>query len=216
MRPRFALLLLLLSPAAWAGMIYDNGLPVTSSTLACASVCPDLVTGVGRGVFTLLSDATLASARFWTFQVPGAYNGGTLGWGIYLDNSGTQGSLIGSGTFCLSSNAACISQTLLGAVNVAGLNLNEYQNDFAIPSLAIHAASHPQSYFLNLSDTSGLDTFGNFWATSGQNILAFQLSGTGTNGPIQPAPEPATFVLLAGGLALVIARHAWLQRRAIS
>ncbi len=62
-------------------------------------------------------------------------------------------------------------------------------------------------YFLDISDTSGRDSFGIFWATSSPESLAFQLYGTGNTPP--PAPEPGTWALLASGGAAMM----WMRRK---
>ena len=188
------------APLAWAGIIYDSGAPITDSTLACQPVCQGVPTSIGEGVLTLQTDATITGVQFWTFQFAGSYQGGTLDWHIYQDNGGSQGSLIGSGTFVL-------SETLIGDVNVDGADLVEYENDFTISSLFMDPAS-PQTYFLDLSDSSGIDHTGTYWATSGYGIQAFQIDGTP-----DPAPEPSTFLLLAGGVAVLFGRRAWLRSK---
>jgi hypothetical protein len=191
------------------GMVYDNGAPDTTNP--CSPGCPELTTGTGQGLFTLVGNTVLTSARFWTFQSTNVYNGGTFQWQITLDNSGIPGALLAHGTFTLP-----VPQTALGQVSVAGLNLTEYQNDFAIPSAVINPSPSPQSYFLTIADLSGTpapaaafngapvltgatDSFGIFWATGGQGIQAFQLFGTGNADPT--VPEPATFALTAAALA---------------
>jgi hypothetical protein len=133
----------------------------------------------------------VTDVRFWTFQAAGSYHDGTFEWQILQGNGGVPGASIRSGPFTL-------SQTLVGEVSVAGLQLTEYRNDFAIPSLTINPSSPPQTYFLEIADISGgKDALGIYWATSGLNTLAFQLSGSGN----QATPEPGGLALLTGGLA---------------
>ncbi|HXK07627.1 MAG TPA: hypothetical protein VMS37_34855 [Verrucomicrobiae bacterium] len=181
---------------ARAGLVYDNGQPPVSDGIAnCFGGCPDLTEITGEGLFSLVSNTVLTSATFWTFQLDGVYQGGTLAWHIFADNGGSHGSLLGSGTFTL-------TQTLIQPVTVGGISLTEYQNDFTIPSLNINPSPSPQSYFLDIADTvGGPDQSGIFWATSGESTLAFQLFGTG-NTPVD-GPEPATLLLVGCGVALL-------------
>jgi hypothetical protein len=191
--------------AASAATIYDNGAPDG----VCSPVCPDLTSGIGHGIFTLVADTIVTDIRFWTLQFPAAYNGGTLTWRIFADNSGAEGALIASNTFKL-------SQTSLGQVSVSGTTLNEFENDFSVPNVTFSLTS-PQSYFLDITDTSGKDGFGIFWASSGESSLAFQLMGSGNVFPDPPdpsAPEPSTVLLLAAGVpAYVAARRLGLLRQ---
>ncbi|HTS66805.1 MAG TPA: hypothetical protein VMH28_32500 [Candidatus Acidoferrales bacterium] len=194
-----SVLLFLSRIAANAGIVYDNGAPDT--TTPCSPGCPELTTATGQGIFTLLSNTTLTSARFWTFQSDNVYNGGTFRWQIAPDNGGLTGPLIASGTFAFTASAP---QVPVGPVSVFGLTLTEYQNDFTIPSVVINPSPSPQDYFLNITDISGgVDHFGIFWATSGQSTLAFQLSGTGNASPT--TPEPASVLLWASGAAACLA-----------
>ncbi len=190
--------------AASATTVYDNGAPVA----ACSPVCPELTTGTGHGIFTLSADTILTDIRFWTLQTPAPqlplppiYNLGVLTWQIFEDNGGVQGALIGSNTFTL-------TQKPVATVSVSGLFLDEFENNFSVPNISFHLSS-PQSYFLNITDTSGKDGFGIFWASSGENSLAFLLMGSGNDVPNDPStPEPSTVGLLAAGtLACVAARR---------
>ena len=185
--------------AASATTVYDSGAPVA----ACFPVCPELTTGTGHGIFTLGADTIVTDIRFWTLQTPApptVYNGGALTWQIFVDNGGVEGALIASNTFTL-------FQTPHGQVGVSGLTLDEFENNFSVPNITFHLTS-PESYFLDITDTSGKDAFGIFWAGSGENSLAFQLmgSGNGNNAPPDPsAPEPSTVLLLAAGTAVCVA-----------
>src|ERR1700691_4299114 len=128
---RLALAFLVSSlPAVWANTIFNNGTPVTDPNSDCSPSCTELTTSVGSGEFSLPADATVTDIDFWTFQLPGAYDGGALTWSIYTDDSGSQGSLVGSGDFTL-------SQTDLNDdISVAQFGpLTEYQNAFTIPDL---------------------------------------------------------------------------------
>jgi hypothetical protein len=190
--------LLVWSPiAASASIVYDNGTPVAS----CFGGCPELTSGTGHGVFTLVADTILTDIRFWTLQTPApppVYNGGALTWQIFVDNGGVEGAPIASNTFTL-------SQTPDGSVGVFGLTVDEFENDFSVPNVTFHLTS-PQSYFLDIKDTSGKDAVGIFWASSGDNLLAFQLMGSGNNVPNDPsAPEPSTVLLFAAGTAACLA-----------
>jgi len=164
---------------------------------------PELTTGTGHGIFTLGADTIVTDIRFWTLQTPApptVYNGGALTWQIFVDNGGVEGALIASNTFTL-------FQTPHGQVGVSGLTLDEFENNFSVPNITFHLTS-PESYFLDITDTSGKDAFGIFWAGSGENSLAFQLmgSGNGNNAPPDPsAPEPSTVLLLAAGTAVCVA-----------
>lgn len=183
--------ILLLSSVSWADtIIYDNGTPLTTPGVACVSTCPELTSLLGAGVFALQSDSVITSVRFWTFEFDNSYHNGSLTWQIFQDNGGVQGSSLGNGSFTLSHDMATL-------VDIGGLQVTEYQNDFTVPSLDINPAS-PQSYFLDIQDPSAPpDTFGIFWATSAPDTLAFQLTGTG-NLPINdPVPEPSSITLVA-------------------
>uniref|UniRef100_Q01XH0 Ice-binding protein C-terminal domain-containing protein n=1 Tax=Solibacter usitatus (strain Ellin6076) TaxID=234267 RepID=Q01XH0_SOLUE len=192
-----AILFMCLPVAASATTIFDNGAPVA----ACFPVCPELTTGTGTGIFTLTADTILTDIRFWTLQTPAppsVYNGGNLTWQIFADNGGVQGALIASNSFKL-------SQTPGGQVSVSGLGLDQFENDFSVPNVTFHLSS-PQSYFLDITDTSGKDAFGIFWAGSGENMLAFQLMGSGNNVTPDPSsPEPSTILLFAAGIAACVA-----------
>lgn len=182
-----------------AATVYDNGAPVAT----CFPVCPELTSGTGHGIFTLLTDTIVTDIRMWTLQTPApptVYNGGSLTWQIFADNGGVEGALIFSNTFQL-------SQTPHGQVSVAGLTLDEFENNFSVPNLTFHVTS-PQSYFLDITDTSGKDAFGIFWSNSDENLLAFQLMGSSTDvppGPDPSAPEPSTVLLLSAGSAACVA-----------
>lgn len=192
-------LMLSISTAAWSGTItvYDNGSPNTNPTSDCTALCPELVSGFGAGAFTLPSSVVISGVQFWTLQAPNSYQGGDLRWQICLDDTCSAGSSLGSGSFML-------TQDIQGDVNVAGYSAAEYQNDFAVADLSISPSSPSQNFFLNISDPSGKDNFGIFWATSGANTLAFQLTGTVID---QAVPEPATLVLMAGALAGIFIRR---------
>jgi hypothetical protein len=201
------LLLLSILPTAWAGTIFDNGLPITDPNLDCRSSCPVLTLSVGSGIFVLDSEATISGVQFYTFQVPGAYKGGTLDWAMYTDNSGVQGSLLESGSFLL-------SQTELdNDISVASYGpLIEYENDFTIHNLLVNPSPAPQNYFLDITDMNGGDGFGIFWATSGPNTLAFQLDGTVSSDSIA-TPEPAVPYLLIIGMVSALAYRTWPRKR---
>jgi hypothetical protein len=188
-------------PAVWADTIFTNGAPITDPNSDCSPSCTELTTRTGSGVFSLPADATITEIDFWTFQLPDAYDGGALSWGIYADNSGSQGSLVGFGDFTL-------SQTDLDDdISVAQFGpLTEYQNTFTIPDLNPSAGN----YFLDIADMSGKDGFGIFWATSGPGALAFQVDGT-VDPPDPQTPELASVWLLASGLACVLAYKARLR-----
>ena len=195
-----AVLLMWLSLVASATTIYDNGAPVA----ACPGGCPELTTGTGHGIFTLTGDTILTGIRFWTLQTPApptVYNGGALTWTVLADNGGVEGAIIASNTFQL-------SQIPGGQVSVSGLTLDGFENDFLVLNITFHVAS-PQSYFLDITDTSGKDAFGIFWARSGESSLAFQLMGSGNNVTPDPgdpsAPEPSTVLLLAAGAPAYLA-----------
>jgi hypothetical protein len=169
--------------------IYSNGMPITDPNTDCSSVCPDLATGVGEGVFTMPFGATLTNVEFWTLQAPDSYKNGALTWQICLEKSCLPGSILSSGNFFL-------SEATVGFVNVAGFGTNEFDNTFPVGNLSLG----PQTYYLDIFDSSGKDTFGVFWATSNPDTLAFELTGTPDS-----VPEPTTFVLLGAGLAGLLA-----------
>lgn len=206
MRPLIGVFLF--ATSVLAGTIYDNGTPLTDPNLACRPSCPEITTSVGGSVFRLLSDADVTGFEFWTFQLPGAYSGGTLMWQISTDNSGSPASRLDSGTFTLSQDQ------VQSNVSVAGFGpLIEYSNVVTTGSLSANPLHAQQDYYLDISDTSGVDKVGIFWATSGPGALAFQIDGT-SDIPINDVPEPATGLLFASGLLCILAGRSWFLRRA--
>jgi hypothetical protein len=197
----------LFSTSMWAGTIFDNGGPITDPNLACGPSCPELTTSIGLGAFDLLPGSMIAQVEFWTFQLPGAYNDGMLNWQIDADISGSPGTMMGSGTFGLSSNQVKTD------VFVAGFGpMTEYATTFTTPSLSAIPLSG-QNYFLKISDTSGADRLGIFWATSGPGTLAFQIDGINSDAPTNNVPEPGTAVLFASGVFCILACRNWLRKR---
>jgi hypothetical protein len=158
--------------------------------MECTNGCPDLTTSTGQAVFDLASAGNITGVQFWTYELAGAYNDGTLDWAVYLDVSNAQGALEGQGTFNMDTRPAGTD------VSIAGIPLVEFQNNFTISPLNV---SGSQNYFLDLWDPSGLDGPGIYWAKSSDTAMAFELFGTldGTG-----APEPGSFAMLAGGLLL--------------
>ena len=183
----FGFLLLPFGSSAGTIIYGSSTTPDSNSNTACGSGCPDLTTSPGTGLFNLVGTSTIAGFTFWTFESPGSYQGGLLDWRIRTDVNNVPGTVLGSGQFTM------LPRNLTQGLTVAGLALDEYQNDIVLASpLTITPAPAPQNYFLELQDSSGADGFGIFWATSPAASLAFQLSGSGNASAV---PEPAGLVL---------------------
>jgi hypothetical protein len=168
-----------------------TNMPDTSTT-ACGSGCPELTSGTGDGLFTLVGNATIAGFTFWTFESPGSYKGGSFLWSIRTDVGNVPGSVIGSGLFSLP------TRDLPTDVIVSGISLEEFENTVTLgSSVGINPIPAPQSYFLQIQDSSGLDGFGIFWASSQTDNLAFELTGSGN---LSTVPEPAGSCLAGSAL----------------
>lgn len=167
-------------------------------TTGCLNVCPDLTTGLGDGIFSLVGPTTLRGALFATFQVPGSYQGGQLAWTI-----GAVGSSVPLATGPIS-----LSNWDEGPVTVSGISLEEYYENFSLGAGVVLTAG---SYYLQITDPAPTpDHFGIFWATNAMG-LAFSLEGSGNQGPAPPTvPEPTSLVLSLAGIA---ALGWWASRR---
>ena len=122
---RFGYVLLPLQSSAATITYGANNTPDTNPNTACAPTCPELTTAAGRGVFSLVSTTTIEAVTFWTVESQGAYLGGLFNWRILADVNNAPGALFGSGQFSLTPHNST------GTVQVAGLTLDGFRNDFA-------------------------------------------------------------------------------------
>jgi len=186
---------LLLVPALWAGLIYDNGAPDGQTG-------NEMTEWIQAEDFTLAAPTTLTGVRFWAFPYGGTY-AGSIAWRIYADNSGEPGAVVDFGV---------VVPTRV--YDHDALGVPSYQHDFAL-SVALGAGT----YWLGLhngllTETTRLDYY---WETTGSNATltgqedhtpfdtggwlgneqehAFQLYGGGGG-----IPEPSTWLLLGAGL----------------
>jgi hypothetical protein len=160
--------------------------------------------------FTTLLSANITNIRFYTLQSAAGDYSGSVYWAIYDDNSGNPGTLFTSGT-------ASPTGTLTGMSSL--FFYDEYSYDipvsFLLPAgnfwLALHNgplsnvtptemlwgttsnAGAPTGRYLDPPDGSGPS-----WVDS-LNEHAFRLDGTAAG----DIPEPSTFLLLGGSLALL-------------
>ena len=182
-----------------AGPIIFGDTNVPDMVTACSPSCPELTTASGLAAFTLFADATITGFTFWTLESENSYQGGLLEWQILSELGGAPDAVISSGQFSM------FPRNFVADVNVAGLELNQFQNNIILTSsLALSPDTPSQNYFLEIADNSNLDTFGVFWATANSGKLAFQLTGSGNeanpNNPNSNTPEPGGFLLAAPGL----------------
>lgn len=186
-----------LSIAAQGATIYNNGLPNQISGVNMSSF-------VVAENFSIAAAANISNILFWSVQSsPSAYLGNVF-WAIYA-NAGIQPGAVlqGNTTFAASPTATGLS---------TGFGYAEYRFDIPVNfQLAIG------NYWLGLSNSprnipaptemlwsttspgigsQAMYLTGSTWVGAGSH-LAFRLDGTAA----QVIPEPATFALLAGGLA---------------
>ena len=195
---------------ASATLIYDNGVPGSSGVggteMSNSFLAED---------FTLTQAATLNLVRFWNSQdsIPGCCYTGSITWGIYSNGAAKPGVPLAGPT-----NTTAVTRTPTGVVG-----RNEFQNDVALPSVALPAGTywlalhngplapngdlhfywewHPAS----AGDTSAqcnpsstvtcLSTTD--WSTASNQEYDFQLFGDAVVGVV---PEPSTLLLM--GFAL--------------
>ena len=170
--------------ASGSSIIFNSSPAVTFCDPSCA--LPELTSGIGQDIFSLVSTATLTEIRFWTFEAAGAYGGGNISWQI----ADVHGTILGGATLAPARSA-------LGAISFYGIDLDEYEYDLTLGSALAFNLSTPQQYSLTLRDLSALDHYGIFWAPSGPSTLAFQLIGSGN---ADPAPEPSSWWLVCTGV----------------
>ncbi len=167
-------------------------------TTTCNGVCPELTTSEGEALFTLVGDTTLRGVTLAFFEAPGSYQGGTVTWSIE--------SALGNAP-PLASGSVNMTQWDIGAVNINGIPLEEYYENFNIGSGISGVSLVAGTYYLDISDHSTPpDHFGIFWATNSTG-LAFAMEGTGDQPTIQVlsgVPEPSTWALTAAGLGAIL------------
>lgn len=191
--------------------LYNNGSPNQQDG-------EDISLFIGADDFVLNSDAIVNGATFWaSADVDPFFSqfSGTVGWGIFADNSGLPGPLIASG----SDSSPTLSDT-----GVQILGTEEYQISFAIPSIPLDTGT----YWLGLHE----NTFGTpddgttvYWDTTGSQSgsvamitsdlsgmsgwfvglggsgsdLAFELSGSSEEPTSTPEPNTAFLLVMALG-----------------
>jgi hypothetical protein len=158
--------------------------------------------------FSLGGTSDITGLRFWTLQSASTDYRGSVYWAIHGDSSGAPGAVLQSGT-------STVAETPTG--NTAGFGYDEYVIDIGVSFqlqagtywLALQNAplgsSDPTEMLWEYSDTGGasgqyIDFQGDgaSWLDAGANH-AFEILGDGAG----QVPEPATVVLLAGGLLAV-------------
>ena len=181
---------LLLVPALWAGLIYDNGAPngVFGNEMTAYIQAED---------FTLAAPTTLTGVRFWAFDLSPVSYAGSIAWRIYADNSGEPGAVIASDV------------VVPTRVWDHDSWFTSYQHDFTL-AVALGAGT----YWLGLHNGDLTLTDGwYYWETAGLNATLtghednlFDTDGWYDNGQEHAfqlyggvVPEPSTWLLLGAG-----------------
>lgn len=192
-----------IAPSMQAAILFNNGAPdqISGDNMSEALVADDFTIGG-------LSDIT--NLRFWSVQSDVDDYEGSVYWAIHSDAAGLPGGVLFSGTFAAVANATG---------NSTGFGYDEYVFDIPVAFqlgagtywLALHNGPLNNgviSEMLWATTNPGNGTFGSYiippdgsgpWVSTLQEH-AFLVEGDRVNNNV--IPEPSTFVLLSGGIAV--------------
>lgn len=194
---------LLTAPVAAQSILYNNGAPgATGDLINAARILSD--------DFALASAVSVTRIRFFTAnftEVPSEYSG-TFNWAILLDDAGTPGAILASGT----ANPIATPFSVIGTSTIS-------QFDITIAALLLG----PGTYRLQLQDPLSEGTF--YWARTaavtgapgydaltGPRLIDYSFEILGSTAVV---PEPATVALLAFGLVVILGTAARRRTRSI-
>jgi len=203
-----------LASAAGATIVVDNGLPNQSGG-------SDLNSFLGADDFTLGASTLLNLVRFWSVQGDATDYAGSIEWSIRQDSSGAPGAVSASGS--ATPTGVATGNTTFG--------LPEFRYEFGI-GVTLAAGNYWLVLHNGPNNAQPSTTFYWAWSSDASNSnsnsqnfdlanpaqgwtgnfaeLAFQLEARSVN----PAPEPASIVLVGVGMAAMIARRRYQARRA--
>lgn len=186
-----------LSFVAPGATIHDNGGPNQVSGVNMSNF-------VVAENFTVAANSDISNIRFWSVQSLLADYLGNVFWVIYADSLGEPGAVVAGNT------TAAIAPTATGLST--GFGYAEYVFDISVTfqltagTYWLGLANDPINTVTptemlwtttNVGNGSEAKYFDGAWLGSGQE-LAFRIDGAAASGEV---PEPATYVLFAGGLA---------------
>lgn len=156
--------------------------------------------------FMLSSDAVLSDIHFWTLEVPGLANDGTVAWAISTDNGGLPGTIVGSGI-------DPVSRTFQQS-GVLGF-FDEYKYDMNV-SGPLLTANTPYHLELHANPSENYATIdGIYWETTNANSTNTGIESRGGTRDnwfnnsqehafyLTTVPEPASLFAIGSGLAAI-------------
>jgi hypothetical protein len=179
--------------------------------------------------FTLTQAVTLNMVRFWNLQegIPGCCYKNSITWGIYSNGAAKPGAPLAGPT-----NTVNVTRTPTNSIS------NEYQNDFALPSVSLAAGTYWLALYNGPGTATGSDNF--YWEFSGSapaggspgrvctpsstvdctsttdwgpystTEYAFQLYGEASSSVV---PEPSTLLLIGSVLPGIVGVGTLIRKR---